>query len=67
MEAFNQVLDITQKGILAFGVFWIVWGLIVLATGLKDKTAPDIKQGIGQIVGGAMVVTAAGLIILITF
>ena len=41
MEAFNQVLDITQKGILAFGIFWIVWGLIVLATGLKDKTAPD--------------------------
>ena len=46
MDTFNQVLELVQKGVTAFGVFWIVWGLVVLGTGLKDKTAPDIKQGI---------------------
>lgn len=62
MDMFNNVLQIVQKGVAAFGVFWIVWGLIVLGSGIKDKTAPDIKQGIGQIVGGAMIVSAALLI-----
>ena len=62
MDTFNQVLELVQKGVTAFGVFWIVWGLVVLGTGLKDKTAPDIKQGIGQICGGALVVLAGNLI-----
>ena len=61
MDTFNQVLELVQKGVTAFGVFWIVWGLVVLGTGLKDKTAPDIKQGIGQICGGALVVLAGNL------
>lgn len=62
MDTFNQVLELVQKGVTVFGVFWIVWGLVVLGTGLKDKTAPDIKQGIGQICGGALVVLAGNLI-----
>ena len=62
MDTFNQVLELVQKGVTDFGVFWIVWGLVVLGTGLKDKTAPDIKQWIGQICGGALVVLAGNLI-----
>lgn len=66
MDLFNQVLSIASKGVIAFGGFWLVWGLIVLASGIKDKTAPDIKQGIGQIVGGAMIIVAGALITTIT-
>lgn len=62
MDTFNQVLSLAQRGVIGFGVFWIVWGLVVLGSGMKDKTAPDIKQGIGQIFGGAIIVLAGGLI-----
>lgn len=62
MTFFTQAMSIASKGVLAFGAFWIVWGIIVLGSGIKDKTAPDIKQGIGQIVGGAMVCLAGALI-----
>lgn len=62
MGTFNQVLQIAQKGVIGFGTFWIIWGLVVLGSGLKDKTAPDIKQGIGQICGGAVIVLAGALI-----
>ena len=62
MDTFNQVLSIAQKGVIAFGTFWVVWGLVVLGSGLKDKTAPDIKQGIGQMCGGAVIMLAGALI-----
>lgn len=66
MGFFTQAMEIASKGVIAFGGFWIVWGLIVLGGGIKDKTAPEIKQGIGQIVGGAMVCLAGALILQIT-
>lgn len=66
MDLFNQVLSLASNGVIAFGSIWLVWGLIVLGSGIKDKTAPDIKQGIGQIVGGAMVILAGALITQIT-
>lgn len=62
MGMFDKVLQIAQKGVIGFGMFWIVWGLVVLGSGLKDKTAPDIKQGIGQICGGAVICLAGALI-----
>lgn len=62
MGTFTKVLQIAQKGVIGFGTFWIIWGLVVLGSGLKDKTAPDIKQGIGQIIGGAIIVLAGALI-----
>lgn len=40
METFNEALSLAQKGVIAFGTFWVVWGLIVLGSGLKDKTLP---------------------------
>ena len=63
MEMFNQVILLLQRGLQAFGTIWILWGIVVLAGGIKDKTAPDIKQGIGQIVGGVMIVVAATTLI----
>ena len=66
MNFFTTVMGLVSKGVGAFGSFWIVWGVIVLAGGIKDKTAPEIKQGIGQIVGGAMIVAAAVYVTQIT-
>ena len=66
MDLFNEGLQLVSKAVVAFGMFWCVWGLIVLGTGIKDKTAPDIKAGIGQMVGGAMVILAGALITRIT-
>lgn len=62
METFNQVLDIIYRGVTALGVLAIVWGAVTLGGGLKDKTAPQIMQGIGEIVGGAIIILAAQLI-----
>ena len=62
MDTFNEVLSVAQKGVIAFGTFWVVWGLVVLGSGLKDKTAPDIKQGIGQMCGGAVIILAGAMI-----
>ncbi len=57
-----KFLSVAQKGVIAFGTFWVVWGLVVLGSGLKDKTAPDIKQGIGQMCGGAVIILAGAMI-----
>lgn len=62
MDFFTTVMNLASRGVIAFGGFWVVWGIIVLAGGIKDKTAPEIKQGIGQIVGGAMIVIAGAYI-----
>lgn len=59
---FAQAISILQKAIIAFGTIWCVWGLITLGTGLKDKTGPEIKQGFGTLVGGALIILAAALL-----
>ena len=43
---------------LAGGGMWLLWGAILLATGLKDKSGPQLQQGIWQIVGGLMIIIA---------
>lgn len=43
------------------GALWALWGVIVLASGLKDKNGPQLQSGIWQIVGGGMIVAAAQL------
>lgn len=62
MSQFTSVMNIVQSAIKAFGIVWVVWGAVILGTGLKDKTAPDIKQGFGQVVGGVVIYLAAGLL-----
>jgi hypothetical protein len=43
------------------GGLWLVWGVIVLASGLKDKNGPALQAGIWQIVGGGLIITATTL------
>lgn len=44
------------------GGLWMVWGVIVLAGALKDKTGPALQSGIWQIVGGGLIMAAAGML-----
>lgn len=62
MSQFTSVLNLIKTGIQAFGILWVVWGGVTLGIGLKDKTAPEIKQGFGTLIGGAIVYFAANLI-----
>lgn len=62
MSFFNSMLQITQKGLVALGGFYVIWGLVVLAGGFKDKTAPEVKQGMGQMIAGAMILLAAAFV-----
>lgn len=55
----TTILAMLTKFAKIGGGLWTVWGVIVLAGALKDKNGPDLKGGIWQIVGGAMIIAAA--------
>ena len=55
----NTILEMMTKFAKIGGALWTGWGVIVLAGALKDKNGPDLKAGIWQIVGGAMIIAAA--------
>ncbi len=59
MALLKQVITLVQQFATIGGGLWLVWGVIVLAGGLKDKNGPALQSGIWQIVGGAMIVSAA--------
>lgn len=61
MDLLNQVLDMISKFALMGGGLWLVWGVIVLAGGLKDKNGPALQAGVWQIIGGGLIITAAAL------
>ena len=61
MELLNQVLTLVTKFAIIGGGLWLVWGVIVLAGGLKDKNGPALQSGIWQIVGGGLIIAAAAL------
>ena len=61
MDLLNQVLDLIKKFVLIGGGLWLVWGVVVLAGGLKDKNGPALQSGIWQIVGGGLIIAAAAL------
>jgi len=61
MDLLSQVIAIVVKFAIIGGGLWLVWGVIVLAGGLKDKNGPALQAGIWQIVGGAMIIAAAAL------
>ena len=61
MDLLNQVLELVSKFAIIGGGLWLVWGVIVLAGGLKDKNGPALQSGIWQIVGGGMIIAAAAL------
>lgn len=61
MDLLTQVLDLVKKFVLIGGSLWLVWGVVVLAGGLKDKNGPALQAGIWQIVGGGLIISAAAL------
>ena len=61
MDLLNQVLGLVSKFAIIGGGLWLVWGVVVLAGGLKDKNGPALQSGIWQIVGGGLIITAAAL------
>ena len=67
MDTFNGVLKIVYYGVVAFGTLWVVWGGVTLGVGIKDKTGPQIAQGFGTLVGGAIIIAVAQLILRIKF
>lgn len=61
MDLLNQVLTMITKFATIGGGLWLVWGVVVLAGGLKDKNGPALQSGIWQIVGGGLIIAAAAL------
>lgn len=61
MDLLNQVLALVVKFATIGGGLWLVWGVVVLAGGLKDKNGPALQSGIWQIVGGGLIIVAAQL------
>ena len=58
---FAQAISLITNFAIAGGGIWLIWGVIVLAGGLKDKNGPALQSGIWQIIGGGMIITAAAL------
>lgn len=61
MDLLTQVLTMITRFATIGGGLWLVWGVVVLAGGLKDKNGPALQSGIWQIVGGGLIITAAAL------
>lgn len=61
MDLLNQVLTLITKFAIIGGGLWLIWGVVVLAGGLKDKNGPALQSGIWQIVGGGLIIAAAAL------
>lgn len=61
MELLNTVLNLISKFAIIGGSLWLLWGVVVLAGGLKDKNGPQLQSGIWQIVGGGIIIAAAAL------
>lgn len=61
MDLLDQVLDMVTTFVIIGGGFWLVWGVVVLAGGLKDKNGPALQSGIWQIIGGGLIIAAAAL------
>ena len=57
----TSALDLFSQFAIIGGGLWAVWGVIVLAGGLKDQNGPATQSGIWQVVGGGMVIAAAAL------
>ena len=61
MDLLDQVLTMITRFATIGGGLWLVWGVVVLAGGLKDKNGPALLSGIWQIVGGGLIIAAAVL------
>ncbi|MDY5129823.1 hypothetical protein [Actinotignum urinale] len=61
MNMLAQALDMFSKFAIIGGGIWTVWGIIVLAGGLKEQNGQQIQSGMWQAVGGGMIIAAAAL------
>lgn len=61
MEIFNTVIDLLKQGVMIGGGLWTLWGAVVLGGALKDHNGPGMQTGIWQMVGGMIIIGAAGL------
>lgn len=57
----TTVLALFVKFATIGGGLWLVWGVVVLAGGLKDHNGPTTQAGIWQVVGGGLIIAAAQL------
>ncbi|MDR1150363.1 MAG: hypothetical protein LBJ93_01900 [Clostridiales bacterium] len=58
----GDIMNMITQVVIIGGAFWAVWGVVVLAGGLKDKNGPALQSGIWQIVGGILIIIAAALL-----
>ncbi|EOH94632.1 hypothetical protein ACTNBL_07335 [Enterococcus villorum] len=56
----EKVFKLVSNFTLVGGGLWLIWGTVILAGALKDKNGPQLQQGIWQIVGGGLILVAAG-------
>ena len=61
MDLMESALEMIVKYVKIGGGLWLLWGAIVLALALRDKTGPQIQSGIWQMVGGGLVLAVASL------
>ena len=61
MDLLQTVLDLVVKFTKIGGGLWLIYGVVVLAGWLKDKTGPQIQSGIWQIAGGGLIIGASAL------
>lgn len=57
----QTILDLISQFAMIGGGLWLLWGAIVFAGGLRDHNGPQIQTGVWQVVGGGMILAAAGL------
>ncbi|XCB29563.1 hypothetical protein RQN30_10220 [Arcanobacterium hippocoleae] len=60
MNFFAQAMKLLSTGVIAGGSIWLIFGIIVLAGGLKEHNGQQTQSGIWQAIGGALI-TAAGV------
>lgn len=57
----DTVITLIVRIVQFAGGIWLLWGVIVLASALKDHNSPQMQSGIWQIVGGALILLASTL------
>jgi hypothetical protein len=57
----TTILNLMSQFAMIGGGLWTVWGAIILGGALKDHNGPGIQTGVWQIVGGGLILAAAGL------
>ena len=57
----DAALSLMKSACTLGGGFLAIWGIIQIATNLKDHNGPAITGGVWQLLGGVMIVVAGQL------